>query len=326
VQTEEGNICLYKKNSLKNNCIKIFNTKPMKKLLLTAVLAAHMILTFGQTDQNYIVTTTTSPGNAPIPITHNGSMSISGTLQTGGVAVSNGTANRADFTLNAAGNLIINSSGRSVGIGNSAPTFNLDIEGSLRAKNSSTTLNSYTTFRLQGPNYANGLEVDFFGNDNIASDLNWSYGGGAGSVAIVNVNARPLTFGTNNKGRMWIDGNGNVGIGTNTPGSYMLAVAGKIAADGEVRVFNIGTTTFPDYVFDKDYQLPSLEETEKYVKENHHLPEVPSAAEVQKNGMSLNEMNVILLKKVEELTLHLIEMKKENELLKARIDKMEGKK
>lgn len=129
-----------------------------------------------------------------------------------------------------------------------------------------------------------------------------------------------------------LDGNGNgyfrnsLAIGNTNPGSYMLAVAGKIAADGEVRVFNIGTTNFPDYVFDKDYPLPSLEETEKYVKENHHLPEVPSAAEVEKNGMSLNEMNVILLKKVEELTLHLIEMKKENELLKARMDKMECKK
>jgi hypothetical protein len=83
-------------------------------------------------------------------------------------------------------------------------------------------------------------------------------------------------------------------------------------------------------VFDPSYKLRSLEETEKYVKENHHLPEVPSAAEIAKEGMSLNGMSKILLKKVEELTLHLIEMKKEvieikkeNEELRGRLEKIE---
>ncbi len=118
---------------------------------------------------------------------------------------------------------------------------------------------------------------------------------------------------------------GSVMIGTWNPGSYKLAVTGRIAATGEIRVFTDGTTTFPDYVFDPSYRLPTLEETEKYVKENHHLPEVPSAAEIEKEGMSLNGMNVILLKKVEELTLHLIEIKKENTELKTRIDKLEKK-
>ena len=119
-------------------------------------------------------------------------------------------------------------------------------------------------------------------------------------------------------------------IGTWNPGSYRLAVTGKIDAIWEVRVFTDGTTNFPDYVFDPSYKLRSLEETEKYVKENHHLPEVPSAAEVAKEGMSLNGMSEILLKKVEELTLHLIEMKKEvieikkeNEELRGRLEKIE---
>lgn len=119
---------------------------------------------------------------------------------------------------------------------------------------------------------------------------------------------------------------GNVMIGTWSPGSYKLAVTGKIAATGEVRVFTDGTTSFPDYVFDPSYKLPTLEETEKYVKENHHLPEVPSAAEIEKEGMSLNEMNVILLKKVEELTLYMIEMKKENAQLIERVSLLEKNK
>jgi hypothetical protein len=131
---------------------------------------------------------------------------------------------------------------------------------------------------------------------------------------------------TLNQGRL------NIGIAPSFGTQYKLAVAGSIGAWGEVRVFTNGSA-FPDYVFDPSYKLPTLEETEKYVKENHHLPEVPSAAEIEKEGMSLNEMNVILLKKVEELTLYMIEMKKEsatmkkeNEDLKKRLVALENKK
>lgn len=110
-------------------------------------------------------------------------------------------------------------------------------------------------------------------------------------------------------------GTGSVGIGTPNPGNYKLAVAGKIASWEEVRVLNLNTP-FPDYVFDKDYKLPTLAETENYIKQHKHLPEVPSAAEVEKEGMSLSDMNIITLKKVEELTLHLIELNKKVEELK----------
>jgi hypothetical protein len=118
---------------------------------------------------------------------------------------------------------------------------------------------------------------------------------------------------------------GIVMIGTWKPGSYKLAVAGKIAAWDEIKVFTNGTS-FPDYVFAPEYKLRSLKDTETYIKENHHLPEVPSAADIAKEGMSLNGMSEILLKKVEELTLHLIEMKKENEELKKRLEALENKK
>lgn len=101
-----------------------------------------------------------------------------------------------------------------VGIGTATPAFKLDIDGfGTRVKNSSTASGAYTTYRLQGAHYVNGLEIDFFGNNNISADLNWSYGGGPGSAAIVNVNPKPLTFATNNQGRMIIDADGNVGIG-----------------------------------------------------------------------------------------------------------------
>jgi hypothetical protein len=111
---------------------------------------------------------------------------------------------------------------------------------------------------------------------------------------------------------MIISVNGNIGIGTPSP-DERLTVKGKIHTS-EVRV-DLAPNVTPDYVFEKEYNLLPLAELESYIKANKHLPEVPSAKEMEANGMNLKEMNLILLKKVEELTLHLIEVKKENERL-----------
>jgi hypothetical protein len=124
---------------------------------------------------------------------------------------------------------------------------------------------------------------------------------------------------------MRISADGNVGMGTTNPGSFKLAVAGKIGAWGEVRVFT-NDTPFPDYVFEPNYKLTPLTEIESYVKANKHLPEVPSANEIAKDGMSLNAMNVILLKKVEELTLHLINQSKQIEKLQADLKQLKDEK
>jgi hypothetical protein len=102
---------------------------------------------------------------------------------------------------------------------------------------------------------------------------------------------------------------GNVGIGTITP-QHLLGVAGTIGAY-EVVVASSGA----DYVFDPDYRLQPLAEVTEYVKENHHLPEIPSAAEVQANGVGLGEMQSKLLAKIEELTLHMIQSEERNGLL-----------
>ncbi|MBT2564400.1 hypothetical protein J7E50_06820 [Pedobacter sp. ISL-68] len=99
---------------------------------------------------------------------------------------------------------------------------------------------------------------------------------------------------------------GNIGIGTTNP-SERLSVNGKIKAN-EIRVDGNGQ---PDYVFEEGYKISSLKETEQYIKLNKHLPEVPSAAEAAENGIALGEMNKLLLKKIEELTLHLIEKDKQ---------------
>jgi len=102
--------------------------------------------------------------------------------------------------------------------------------------------------------------------------------------------------------------NGNVGIGATNPDSR-LTVAGNIHAQ-EVKV-TVNAGAVPDYVFATDYKLKSLQEVEEYIKKNSHLPEIPSAKEIENNGLMLAEMNLSLLKKIEEMTLYMIEMKKE---------------
>jgi len=116
--------------------------------------------------------------------------------------------------------------------------------------------------------------------------------------------------------------NGSVGIGTASPGTFKLAVEGKIGAR-EVRVTN--TNPWPDYVFEKNYKALSLTELEKFVQQNYHLPNMPAAKEVKENGIELGVMNAKLLEKIEELTLYMIELKKQNELLVKRIDQLEIK-
>ena len=99
-------------------------------------------------------------------------------------------------------------------------------------------------------------------------------------------------------------------------------------ADGSVRAkqINVQTTGWPDYVFKRNYLLPVLADLKTYVDRNHHLPEIPSEAEVAKDGINLGEMNKLLLKKVEELTLYLMEQQKQIEKLKLRVKDIEQKK
>lgn len=127
-------------------------------------------------------------------------------------------------------------------------------------------------------------------------------------------NANVFAVNTYGTSLLMIKANGNVGIGTIAPGTSKLAVEGTIAAR---RVKVTQAATWPDYVFEEHYALPSLQKTEAFIRENKHLPEVPSAKEVAENGQDLGDMNAILLKKVEELTLHLISMQKEITEVKA---------
>lgn len=113
--------------------------------------------------------------------------------------------------------------------------------------------------------------------------------------------------------RMRINADGSVGIGTLTTGTHKLAVEGSIGA----REVTIEATVWPDFVFEEDYDLKSLEEVSAFVSENGHLPDVPSAQQVEENGVDLGSMSEVLLQKIEELTLYMID---QNEQLKAQIE------
>ncbi len=99
---------------------------------------------------------------------------------------------------------------------------------------------------------------------------------------------------------------GSVGVGTAHPGNYKLAVDGAIGA----RRIKVTQETWADFVFAPEYQLPSLYKVEEYLQHNRHLPGIPSAAEVKKEGLDLGDMNKKLLQKVEELTLYMIQQQK----------------
>lgn len=112
-------------------------------------------------------------------------------------------------------------------------------------------------------------------------------------------------------------GNG-VAIGTTAvPVDYKLAIDGKIVAE-EIKVQL--SQNWPDYVFDKHYKLMPLEDVDQFIKENGHLPNMPSAREIeQEGGIELGEMQRKIVEKVEELTRYMIALKEENDMLKAEI-------
>ncbi len=224
--------------------------------------------------------------------------------------------------------MTLKSENGSVGIGTTSPSEKLeivDIEPSLRIR--STDVNKNTSLKLDWGTANNaGLHMSYHPNSAI-SYIDTKYSATSGQ-AFGDLQFRRSISGVMTPTMTLKAENGNVGIGTTSP-TEKLSVDGNILAK-KVRV-SITAADWPDYVFAPSYKLSSLGELENFIKTNQHLPEVPSAEEVETNGLDLGSMDATLLKKVEELTLYTIDQQKkidqqakENQELKDRLNKIEA--
>jgi hypothetical protein len=209
-----------------------------------------------------------------------------------------------------------------VGIGTKVPSTNLDVFSS--TSKSALRIGSYAI----GTKNDTGIDmyVDNAGNKPVyvrigLGVLTASLGQETGYMPFSTIISGVLTE------KMRIHSNGNIGIGTTSPDAK-LTVNGDIHAK-EVKIDL--SIPAPDYVFASDYKLKTLQEVEEYINKNSHLPEIPSAAALEKNGLMLAEMNMSLLKKVEELTIYAInqekkinEQSKENIMLSERLSRIES--
>ncbi len=173
-------------------------------------------------------------------------------------------------------------------------------------------------------NYGVGVKLKH-SNDN----EHWKWGGIASIQETSWANASGLALYANETEYLRIRANGDVGIGTTTPDAK-LAVNGNI----HTKEIKVDLTNWPDYVFEDTYTLPTLQEVADHIATKGHLINIPSAAEVEENGIQLGEMNAKLLEKIEELTLYTIAQEKEikelqkvkakNSELEARLAKIEA--
>lgn len=118
--------------------------------------------------------------------------------------------------------------------------------------------------------------------------------------------------------------NNKIGIGLSQedmPEGYRLVVSDGILAE-KVKVAVKNTTDWADHVLEPNYPLPPLSEVASFIQKNGHLPNIPPAKEVVNNGLDLAQMDALLLQKIEELTLYILELKNENDELKKAIEQL----
>ncbi len=155
-----------------------------------------------------------------------------------------------------------------------------------------------------------------------------------GTTTFNNVSASNCTISGNSTtdnfhvtGTTTLDGNVTIGTNSNFSCNYngdvtsnTITVGNGFSCDAngyvKAKEIKVTLTDWPDFVFEESYNRLSLPETEQYIKDNGHLPDVPSAQDVQENGVSLGDMNAMLLQKIEELTLHIIDLQKQIDELK----------
>ena len=227
---------------------------------------------------------TTGPANGMYV---NGNVNIGTTASSSRLQVNSTSGQNAFIAqVNGSNKFMVNSNGSvSVGAATTGPANGMYVNGNV---NIGTTSSSS---RLQ-VNSASG-QAAFTAQVNGSTKLSVNSNG---SVSVGSTSSGPANG-------MYISG--SVGIGTTGTHDYKLAIAGKMIAEEVVVKLQ---ANWPDYVFDESYELKSLAEVEQFIKEHKHLPNIPSAKEVEENGISVGKINTVLMEKVEELTLYILQL------------------
>lgn len=196
-----------------------------------------------------------------------------------------------------------------VGIGTQTPIGNFQIHDPVNQNN---------IVYITPKNSTGDTSTIFFSENNTATlGMYWMYDGTGNQMELWG-----LAGGVPRGPHMLIDRNtGNMAIGgENFATGYKLSIEGKVICE-EVRVSLLAD--WPDYVFGSDYNLPSLNELKIYIDKNGHLPNIPSADEVESSGIELGEMQRLMMEKIEELSLYIIQQQEQLDLLKSQINKVE---
>ncbi|MDB5283153.1 MAG: hypothetical protein JWO06_2228, partial [Bacteroidota bacterium] len=183
---------------------------------------------------------------------------------------------------------------------------------------------TYSTLALKG---ATGTSVNIYEGASSGWDGTIRFVSPTGDIRSVitdDLTTNDLTinpgYGGSASGILRIEGGVQIGD-VATPTGYSLWVSDGILSERVKVALKTDGTNWSDYVFDKQYKLMSIEDLERYVKKNKHLPNVPSAKEVATEGIDLGSMDARLLEKIEELSLYVIAQQKEIEKLKKHISK-----
>jgi hypothetical protein len=198
----------------------------------------------------------------------------------------------SDYSMWANGSTIAYLKSEGLGISNTTPLTKLHITGGQDAGFGATS-NGYI---MNGPVTGTNLVID---NNELIVRSN-----GRQADLFLQADSGNVVLCANEQGAVGI----GVIAGTSIPAGFLLAVDGKIISE-EIKVQLSGN--WPDYVFDKKYNLLSFDELRKYIAINKHLPNIPAATEVQKNGIELGDMQKRMMEKIEELTLYVLELEKE---------------
>lgn len=252
----------------------------------------------------------------------------SGATASGGVATlslrtngNNGNAGYAEIqgvysNVNFNAPLVLQRQGTgNVGIGTTSPLYKLDVSGKAYASSGFAT----GSLSAEGLHMAHGNS--YIAGWNNANNVRTGYlQFNAGSDVTLHAdNGNYLAFNTGNQERLRVGLNGFVGIGTANPQTE-LAVNGTVSTKKVV----VTITGWPDYVFDSSYQLQPLKEVATFIKANKHLPGVPAAPVVEKDGLDLGNNQAVLLKKIEELTLYIIQQSTQMEKMQQEIEKLKS--